>query len=282
MTVEVVRLPHCPASGPGSRGSAGAICLAIGILDVAAAVTPRLWRRVHLLADVLPGALSAGHRRRAARRGRRLHAAARGPWPGASAGPGSSRSCCSPPRSCCTSCRPGPAPRPGRRLARPCWSALLTFQSEFYAARGPVHPLVRAALPAGAAAAEPAARACWWRTGSAAGSASGSASGPGAAVRRVPAWSASRHRWTSSPGVRPDVVYYSLLALGPGHVRDVPVPAAARAAPAAAADGCRTRTRMRELLARHGERDSLGLLRPAPRQERGVVADRQGLHRATA
>ncbi len=47
-----------PGERPWIPRVAGAVCLTIGILDVAAAVTPNLWRRVHLLTDVLPGAIS--------------------------------------------------------------------------------------------------------------------------------------------------------------------------------------------------------------------------------
>ncbi|HEY5032000.1 MAG TPA: phosphatidylglycerol lysyltransferase domain-containing protein [Actinomycetes bacterium] len=36
----------------------GAVCLVIGVLDVVAAVTPRLSRRLHLLSDILPGTIS--------------------------------------------------------------------------------------------------------------------------------------------------------------------------------------------------------------------------------
>ena len=46
------------ADRPWIPRTTGAICLAIGVLDVAAAVTPRLSRRLHLLADILPGTIS--------------------------------------------------------------------------------------------------------------------------------------------------------------------------------------------------------------------------------
>jgi lysyl-tRNA synthetase class 2 len=51
-----------PAVAPADRSwvprAAGAVCLAIGLLDLAAVVTPGLWRHVRLLAQYLPGAIS--------------------------------------------------------------------------------------------------------------------------------------------------------------------------------------------------------------------------------
>ena len=57
MTVEAARavLPRERAWIPRV---AGAVCLTVGVLDVAAAVTPRLSRRVHLVTDLLPGTVS--------------------------------------------------------------------------------------------------------------------------------------------------------------------------------------------------------------------------------
>ncbi|MFI5101022.1 MAG: hypothetical protein ACHQE5_11020, partial [Actinomycetes bacterium] len=57
MTVEAVRAV-LPGERPWIPRVAGAVCLTIGVLDVTAAVTPRLWMRVHLLTDVLPGSIS--------------------------------------------------------------------------------------------------------------------------------------------------------------------------------------------------------------------------------
>jgi lysyl-tRNA synthetase, class II len=57
VTVEVARAV-APGERPWIPRVVGAVCLAIGILDVAAAVTPRLWLHFRLLADYLPGALS--------------------------------------------------------------------------------------------------------------------------------------------------------------------------------------------------------------------------------
>ena len=42
--------------------------------------------------------------------------------------------------------------------------------------------------------------------------------------------------------------------------------------------GATDEAQMRELLAKYGERDSLGLLRVAPRQERDLVGDPQVMH----
>jgi lysyl-tRNA synthetase, class II len=50
--------PSVAQERPWIPRTAGAICLAIGVLDVAAAVTPRFSRHFHLLADVLPGTIS--------------------------------------------------------------------------------------------------------------------------------------------------------------------------------------------------------------------------------
>ena len=47
-----------PVDRPWIPRTVGAVCLAIGILDVGAALTPRFSRRFHLLADILPGTIS--------------------------------------------------------------------------------------------------------------------------------------------------------------------------------------------------------------------------------
>ena len=57
MAVEAVHAA-VPVERPWIPRVAGVVCITIGVLDVAAAVSPGLWRRVHLLTDVLPGAIS--------------------------------------------------------------------------------------------------------------------------------------------------------------------------------------------------------------------------------
>ena len=47
-----------PADRPWIPRTAGVVCLTVGILDVAAAITPRLSRHFRLITDVLPGAIS--------------------------------------------------------------------------------------------------------------------------------------------------------------------------------------------------------------------------------
>ena len=55
---EEVSSPTTPVERPWIPRTTGAVCLAIGILDVGAAITPRLSRHFRLIADVLPGTIS--------------------------------------------------------------------------------------------------------------------------------------------------------------------------------------------------------------------------------
>ncbi|MGZ4592076.1 MAG: phosphatidylglycerol lysyltransferase domain-containing protein, partial [Actinomycetes bacterium] len=263
MTVEVARLPHLRDRAWIPR-AAGAICLAIGILDIAAAVSPRLWRRVRLLADFLPGALSqatvaallvvgigflllAGALARRKRRAWQLavgllaasvllHVLSATPHVGLAA------------------------------VSLVLLAGLLTYQSEFYAEGDPYTRwsalrYLLVLLPLSLLLGTLVAYAFRGRF-----------------CQRVGPWEVLKYvaaglvgiptPLDQQPGVRPDVVYYSLLALGLvtfGTFLFLLL-RAPRPLPLLSAQD---QDRMRELLARHGERDSLGYF--ALRRDKSVV-----------
>ncbi len=263
MTVEAVRAV-LPGERPWIPRVAGAVCLTIGVLDVAAAVTPQLWRRVHVLTDVLPGAISQATVAALlavgvgfillggglARRKRRawqlaivllatsvlLHILGEAPHPGLAA------------------------------VSAAMLVTLVAFQREFYAAGDPytrwsalryLLVLLPLSLVLGLLV------AYGFR---------------GRFTQRVGFWSTFQYVCAGlvgiptpldqQPGFRPDVVYYSLLALGLVTVgttlflllrapRPLPLLTAA------------DQQHMRHLLVRHGERDSLGYF--ALRRDKSVV-----------
>ena len=136
-----------PVERPWIPRVAGVVCITIGVLDVAAAVSPGLWRRVHLLTDVLPGAISQATVAALLAVGIGFMLLARRPAPGASGGPGSSRSCCWPRRVGLHLFGPAPAPRAGRGVVGDARSAG-RVPARVLRGRRPVHAVVGAALPA--------------------------------------------------------------------------------------------------------------------------------------
>jgi lysyl-tRNA synthetase class 2 len=263
MTVEAVRAA-VPVERPWIPRVAGVVCITVGVLDVAAAVTPTLWRRVHVLTDVLPGAISqatvaaliavgvgfmllgsglARRKRRAWQLSVVLLAAS------------------------VALHLFGPAPHVGlAAVSLAMLGLLLAFQREFYAAGDPytrwsalryLLVLVPLSFVVGVLVAY-AFR--------------------GRFSHRVGLWSTVRYvggglvgvptPLDQQPGFRPDVVYYSLLTLGlvTAATTLFLLLRSPRPLPLLSADD---QTRMRDLLTRHGERDSLGYF--ALRRDKSVV-----------
>ena len=265
--VEAARAAVRP-SRPWIPRVAGAVCLTIGVLDVAAASPRASGAGVHLLTDVLPGAISqatvaallavgigfmllggglARRKRRAWQLAVVLLAAS----------------------VVCTCSAPAPAPRAGRGVAGDARSLLLALPARVLRGRRPVHAVVGAALPARPAAAEPPARARWSRTGSASRFAApgrllvGRSATSSLGLVGVPT------PLDQQPGFRADVVYYALLALGLVTLGTDPVPAAARAAAAPAAHARRPGRACGGCSRGTGDRDSLGYF--ALRRDKSVV-----------
>lgn len=263
MTVEAVRAA-VPVERPWIPRVAGAVCITIGVLDVAAAVTPQLWRRVHVLTDVLPGAISdatvaallavgvgfmllggglARRKRRAWQLAVVMLAAS------------------------VLLHLFGPAPHFGlAAVSLAMLGLLVVFQREFYAAGDPytrwsalryllvLLPLsvLLGLLVAYAFRGRFAHRVGFWST----------LQYVGGGLVGVPT------PLDQQPGFRPDVVYYSLLTLGLVTLGTTlflllraPRPLPLLTAP--------DEVQMRDLLTRHGERDSLGYF--ALRRDKSVV-----------
>jgi lysyl-tRNA synthetase class 2 len=263
VTVEAVHAV-LPGERPWIPRVAGAVCLTVGVLDVAAAVTPQLWRRVHLLTDILPGSISqatvalllavgvgfmllggglARRKRRAWQLAIVLLAAS------------------------VVLHVFGEAPHPGlATISLAMLVLLVVFQREFYAAGDPytrwsaLRYLV-VLLPLSLLLGLLVAYAFRGRF-----------------THRVGFWSSLQYvaagllgiptPLDQQPGFRPDVVYYSLLTLGlvtAGTTLFLLLRAPRPLPLLTAAD----QDQMRHLLLRHGERDSLGYF--SLRRDKSVV-----------
>ncbi len=263
MTVEAVRAT-VPVDRPWIPRVAGAVCITVGVLDVAAAVTPQLWRRVHVLTDVLPGAISQATVAALvvvgigfmllggglARRKRRA-------WQLAIVMLAASVALH----------LFGPAPHVGlAAVSLAMLGLLLVFQREFYAAGDPytrwsalrqllvLLPLsvVVGLLVAFAFRGRFAHRVGFWST----------LEYVGGGLVGLPT------PLDQQPGFRPDVVYYSLLALGLV-VAGTTLFLLLRSPRPLPLLTAQDQDRMRGLLERQGERDSLGYF--ALRRDKSVV-----------